>query len=788
MVRQYAGSDRVGVPLVSGGNQTLAMTHWLPNRIMQTAALLCLGACLLVFWLVLHQPWLGMTLQAQPDSNAVRVVAVDPDGPARMLPVPSRLVAVGIDGGNRIELVASDLVEEPDTLQTYAMAAQFMQRQTSLANMLRDKRVTLYAESERGPLEVIVTPARRPITDLPSSFWVQFVTGLGSLLLGAWVLALRPRDLPTRLFTLAGAMIMISAYGAAVYSSRELAIDGGLVRVLSALNHVGALGFGAAMIALFLLYPRPLVKPRLLLALPAITVAWLAVDILRLPEEQAMGAQLPILTYMLLLVGAVGVQWFATRRDPRGRAALRWLGLSVIVGAGAFVVLIIAPILVNAAPVMQQGHAFGFFLLIYAGLALGVSRYRLFDLDEWAFRVMFYTGGVALLLALDALLLYVMHLQHDVSFSIALLALAFIYLPARDNLRTRLQPRNRVESHELFREVVDVTFAASAQERSGRWHGLLRRLFDPLVMTPLDHAVTDVGIGQEGLEVRLPAVADTPALELRYPWRGERLFGSSDRDLARELVRLMRYVEVSRDAFERGGVEERRRIARDLHDDVGARLLSGLYKTDVTDTHRVLRDALADIRTIVSGLSADQLPLGQVIAALRHEAGERLAAASLDLHWPLAAVDESPKLLDYRIYRSIVSAHREIVSNIIRHANARRVEVTATQQDQTLSITIADDGIGIDPAHANGSAHGSGLRGIIRRLTDLGGSFAVLPISRGSAFVINIPLTADAATATDAATDQGTTGDQPHIQGVSPLSGDSYSETADAAQRMFDRS
>jgi signal transduction histidine kinase len=756
------------------------MSNWLPNRIMQTAALICVGACLLVFWLVLHQPWLGMTLAPQADTNAVRIVTVDPDGPARLAPAPSRLVAVGADDGSRIEPVASDLVEEPDTLETYAMAAQFMQRQTSLANMLRDKRVTLYVESERGPLEVIVTPARRPVTDLPSSFWVQFITGMGSLLLGAWVLALRPQDLPTRLFAVAGAMIMISAYGAAVYSSRELAIDGGLVRVLSALNHVGALGFGAAMIALFLLYPRPLVKPRWLLALPAITVAWLAVDILRLPEQQAMGAQLPILTYMLVLVGAIGVQWFATRRDPRGRAALRWLGLSVIVGAGAFVVLIIAPILVNAAPVMEQGHAFGFFLLIYAGLALGVSRYRLFDLDEWAFRVMFYTGGVALLLAVDALLLYVMHLQHDVSFSIALLALAFIYLPARDSLRTRLQPRNRVESHELFREVVDVTFAASAQERSERWHGLLRRLFDPLVMTPLEHAVGDVEIGQEGLEVRLPAVADTPSLQLRYPWRGEKLFGSVDRDLARELVRLMRYVEVSRDAFERGGIEERRRIARDLHDDVGARLLSGLYKTEVTDTHRVLRDALADIRTIVSGLSADQLPLGQVIAALRHEAGERLAAAGIDLHWPLAAVDDSAKLLDYRIYRSIVSAHREIVSNVIRHAQAARVDVTVTQEDQMLSICIADDGIGVGPTNANGGAQGNGLRGIIRRLTDLGGSFAALPVARGSAFEIRLPLMAEAVATGDA--------NEPHIQGVSPLLGGSYSEPADAAQRMYDRS
>jgi signal transduction histidine kinase len=239
----------------------------------------------------------------------------------------------------------------------------------------------------------------------------------------------------------------------------------------------------------------------------------------------------------------------------------------------------------------------------------------------------------------------------------------------------------------------------------------------------------------------------------------------------------MRYVEVSRDAFERGGVEERRRIARDLHDDVGARLLSGLYKTEVTDTHRVLRDALADIRTIVSGLSADQLPLGQVIAALRHEASERLTAAGIDLHWPLATVDDSAKLLDYRIYRSIVSAHREIVSNVIRHARAKRVDVTVTQEDRTLSIRIADDGIGIDPANTGGSAQGNGLRGIIRRLSDLGGSFAALPTADGSAFEIRIPLITDAVATDDA--------DEPHIQGVSSLGGGSYSDPADAAQWMY---
>lgn len=754
------------------------MIHWLPNRIMQGAAFVCAGASIALFWLVLSQPWLGMTLAVTPEGRMVGIVAIDPDGPARGVPVPSDLVALEPVGepARRIDLTATDLLEEPDVLDTYEMARRFMQRQTALALLLRLDQVMLRVQSGDRATEVVVTPSRRPLGDLPSAFWVQFITGAGSLLLGAWVLALRPRDLPTRLFAVAGAMILMSAYSAAVYSSRELAIDGAVIRAMSALNHIGALGFGVAMISLFLLYPRRLVQPRVLLILPVMTVLWLTADILQLPQYQALGAQLPVLIYMVALVVAIAVQWFVNRNDPRGRAALRWLGLSVIVGAGAFVVLIIAPILVDASPAMKQGHAFGFFLLIYAGLALGVSRYRLFDLDEWSFRVMFYTAGVVLLLAIDAVLIYVVHLQHGVSFSISLLAVAFIYLPARDMLRRWLQAHNRIESHELFRAVVDVTFASSAQERSERWRDLLQRLFDPLVVKPLDDAVAETEIGQEGLEVRLPAVADTPALLLRYPYRGQRLFSSQHRDLAQELVRLMRYVEHSRDAYERGSVEERRRIARDLHDDVGARLLSGLYKTDVADTHRVLRDALADIRTIVSGLSSDQLPLAQIVATLRHETGERLAAAGIELSWPLSGADENTELLDYRIYRGLVSAHREVVSNIIRHAQARRVEIIVVCGGEVLTIRIADDGIGIDLART--PEGGSGLRGMIRRLNDLGGSFSLVPAPSGCVVEIRIPLAIGGPAAPA----------MPHVQGVPEGRPQAYSQPADAARQVFDRS
>ena len=720
-----------------GGIKT-TMAIWLPHRIMQGALVLCALGVTLTLWMTLRQPWLGIALQSSPGTQSVRLVSVHQSGPSREIGAPAQLVAIG-----STLLEPDDLVEEPDMFESYEQTSRFLQRQTALASLLRQPNVNLQLRqngSDRTETVVTISSGRRPITDLPAAFWVQLLTGAGTLLIGAFVFALRPTDIATRLFALSGTMVTLSALSAAIYSSRELAINGGTFRLLSATNHIGSLGFGMAMIALFLVYPRRLVPLKALWIVPAVFVPWLAADLLRLAPTQAAGSQLPTLIEMLLIVAAVLVQWIVNRREPRARAALTWLGLSVVVCAGAFVSLIIAPVLLQSAPAMQQGYAFGFFLLIYAGLSLGVARYRLFDLSDWAFQIGFYTGGTLLLLAIDSALILLLQVQQTMSLGIALLLVGFGYLPLRGALWNRFVANTLSTDHEVFRSVIDVSLANTATERSTRWRSLLQKLFNPLAIEDAVEDISDVGVRDEGAELLLPAVADTSPLTIRYPWQGRRLFSTAHQELARELVRLLRYTEEGRQAYERGSMEERSRIARDLHDDVGARLLSGLYKTELGDTHTVLRDAIADIRTIVSGLSAEQPLLGRVIASLRHEAGERLNAAGIELHWPVAIIDDSETPLDYRSYRCFVSVHRETISNVIRHARARKVDILVSEADGMLRTAISDDGVGIDPARITGSPSGHGLRGLIQRVDAVAGSTIIRPSLAGTRVEITIPL------------------------------------------------
>ena len=719
------------------------MAFWLPSRILQAAVILCFTAALVVLTLALRQPWLGLTLSGDISDDTVRIIAVAPDGPSHGKVKPGRLISIAPAGttNTAIRLDATDVIEEPDLIASYEAVRGFFARQSELASALATGKVALRVGGDGSDGAVVqVRTGSRPITSLPSAFWVQLVTGSGALLIGAWVLALRPRDPPTQLFALSGAMIMLSAFAAAVYSSRELAIDGGLFRLLSGLNHIGAVGFGAVMISLFLIYPRRLAPgwmPRLVCTVVAL---WSLSNLNHALPNPQMGAQVPTMLEMLAIIALVIAQRVAVRKDARGRAVLRWLGLSVIVGALPFILLIISPVLFETAPVLQQGHAFGFFLLIYAGLALGVSRYRLFDLDEWAFRILFYAGGLLLLLAADALLIVLLQLQPTTSLGLSLLAVGFAYLPLRTRLWERLVERRSVERHELFEAVVDISFTPSPAERSRLWRALLMRLFEPVDLATVEDARSGVAIQRDGLDLAVPAVADTQALMLRYGWSGQRLFGTRDAKLAEQLVRMMRYSESSRSEFERGRTEERQRIARDLHDDVGARLLSGLHKSETGDVQRVLRDAIADIRSIVGGLSAERLPLSQVLAALRHETADRLDMAGIELTWRAEGEAGTEIPLDYPVYRSLISLHRELVTNVIRHAGARTVEISLAVAENALTMQVRDDGAGLPAAADDAAQNGHGLRGIRRRIAELGGIFEIAPSPRGTCIRVSLPL------------------------------------------------
>lgn len=724
----------------------------LPVRIppvMQICALVAvsLGLAALTLGLAMNQPHLGLHLTPEVRGaladrpEGVWIDSVLPGGPSTELPgaglavTLAALVSLTDASGQTIALSPADLIEEPDVLDSYAAMAAFFDRQGRIAAVLRSDEVNLEVRMLGEHRVHSIQPApRRPPESLPFAFWLQITVGLVGVWIGVWIWALRRTDWATRCLALSGAGLMVSAFAAAIYSTRELALPGDLFRTLSALNHMGAFAFGAGMIGLFMVYPRRLFRPGWL-AVPALVLgAWFVLAQAGAFESPAVGIYLGVIVAVVAIAALVGLQFRATRGDPRDRAALSWLGLAVLVGCGAFVMTVVAPHLLGLQAYLSQGASFMFFLLIYVGVALGVARFQLFQLETWAFRILFYVAGVMLLLGIDALLIFTIVDDRAPAFALSLLIVALAWLPLRDTLARMVLRRQEPARAERFRKIMDVALTPPERDQTGRWHALLDEMFNPLRRAP-GSDVPAPALREDGLALVLPRIGAIPALELHYADGGRRLFSARDLELATEIAAMLTQALESREAYEKGASEERTRIARDIHDNIGVQLMAALHSPEQARKDIMIRETLTDLRDIINNASNPEMSFDQILADLRAQIAEQLHIDGVAMTWTVegAPVVALP-LQAAHMLRSII---REAVQNALKHANPRQVTVSVHVTDSRIMVSVADDGRGFDPAAA---PRGNGLANLRDRAEAVDGRLSIDSSAAGTSVTAEIPM------------------------------------------------
>jgi PAS domain S-box-containing protein len=197
--------------------------------------------------------------------------------------------------------------------------------------------------------------------------------------------------------------------------------------------------------------------------------------------------------------------------------------------------------------------------------------------------------------------------------------------------------------------------------------------------------------------------------------------------------------------------EERRRIARELHDELGQRLTA--LKIDLAnlstaarlraDDPRVaamsvmLDDTLASVRRIASDLRPlmlDDLGLNAAISWLASDASRRIG---IPVHTRLP---EHEPQVEQRVATALYRMVQEALTNVARHAQAREAWVELRAQGATLLLEVADDGAGV--ADASLQRPGSfGLMGMRERSRMLGGEFSIGPRpGGGTRVVVRLPL------------------------------------------------
>lgn len=195
--------------------------------------------------------------------------------------------------------------------------------------------------------------------------------------------------------------------------------------------------------------------------------------------------------------------------------------------------------------------------------------------------------------------------------------------------------------------------------------------------------------------------------------------------------------------------EERRRLARELHDEVGQSLGALLMdlgqargampptNTEVGDrlrsAHSLAESALRSVRNLSLLLRPSMLDDLGLVPALHWQARETSRRTGIDVH--VTAAEEDLQLSDDHrttIYRVV----QEALQNAARHSGAREVEIVVQRHSGLLRIIVRDNGIGFDPA----TTRGLGLLGMQERISLLGGVFQIESASgQGTVLRMEIP-------------------------------------------------
>lgn len=179
-------------------------------------------------------------------------------------------------------------------------------------------------------------------------------------------------------------------------------------------------------------------------------------------------------------------------------------------------------------------------------------------------------------------------------------------------------------------------------------------------------------------------------------------------------------------------LDERRRLARELHDGIGQTLTSAMLfarsleaeasgtSASIAELRRLIEVALTETKTVMWRLrpvDVEALGFESALHALA-EAFQRAHGVRVELH--ITATDDLSPAVEAAAYR----VAQEAMTNAVKHAGPAVLSVLVCRQGPTLRVVVEDDGTGFDPSSSAGDRC-AGILGMRERAAGLGGRLDV---------------------------------------------------------------
>jgi signal transduction histidine kinase len=203
--------------------------------------------------------------------------------------------------------------------------------------------------------------------------------------------------------------------------------------------------------------------------------------------------------------------------------------------------------------------------------------------------------------------------------------------------------------------------------------------------------------------------------------------------------------------------DERRRIARDLHDGTGQHL-SGMalsigqvladfppgherLRQLLQDSHLASRQALEEVRSVSYVLHPPILDGLGLVAALRWYFEGLQKRTSLRIQFD-ASADLTP--LSPETERALFRIAQESINNVLRHSGASAVMVNLSNRGKMVALEVRDDGNGLRPEQLTAldgmASLGVGIAGMRERVRQLKGKFEITSIATGTRVAVSLPI------------------------------------------------
>jgi signal transduction histidine kinase len=642
------------------------------------------------------------------------------------------LVALGLADGSTLALDAALLHRAPRWQPQDSARAKSLAQNAALDQALARNTVQLHFGN--GDI-VTVTPQLRGYAGLGWWFWPLVGAALALYLFGWAVLLARPQARNALFLVMAlcqaGNLLLIAVQtlpglglgmGIGIGSQMPLlTADMGVRLTLDAIT-------GAAIAHAFALHPKRLANANAIAA--AVWAVALGSALLISRSGLAHSWWLAQGLCVLLGIATLLVVARSYRLEPNPYAlALRRFTLAAL---ATLLLLSAAVAASNNLPARAHGVAVGASVAWYLFLASLLLLAPFLAGSRQVLREFAMLAGISTVAAsLDLLFVALFALGPFTSLAIAVFVSLALYTTARQFLLNQVLGTRVLTTERTFEQLYRAARAVQAQP--SRYTQVItqtmRELFEPLqcndlpatARLPSQAQVTSAGsslVVPVWVPNRSPQDEDRAALGLmlRFAQRGQRLFTDEDARLADRVVEQLRRAVAYDHAVEQGRSEERLRLAQDLHDDIGARLLTLMYQAPNPEMEDYIRHTLQDLKTLTRGLAASEHRLSHAAAEWKADLTQRLTAARAELVWSLASDHDAQ--LSVVQWSALTRILRELVTNALYHGHATRVEVSFSLQADALSLDVLDDGLGQEPQTW---AHGLGMGGVRKRVKLLGG-------------------------------------------------------------------